>query len=63
MKRSRRGQRLIALACLGALLFSYPLLAIFNHVRIVLGAPLLYGYLFVAWATLIGLLALVAERE
>ena len=63
MKRSRRAQRLIALACLGAILFNYPLLGLFNRASVAWGAPLLYGYLFVAWAVLIGLLALVVERE
>lgn len=62
MRRSRRGQRLIALACLGALLLNYPLLSLFNSERTVLGVPLLYAYLFAAWAVLIALLALVVER-
>ena len=62
MRRSRRGQRLIALACLGGLLLNYPLLSLFNSERTVLGIPLLYAYLFAAWAVLIALLALVVER-
>ena len=62
MKRSRRSQRLIALACLGALLFNYPLLSLFNGARTIWGIPLLYAYLFAAWAVLIVLLAVVAER-
>lgn len=63
MKRNRRGQRLIALACLGALLLNYPLLSIFNSPRTVWGVPLLYAYLFIIWALLISLLAVVVERE
>jgi len=62
MKRNRRGQRLIALACLGALLLNYPLLSIFNSPRTVWGVPLLYAYLFIIWALLISLLAVVVER-
>lgn len=62
MKRNRRGQRLIALACLGALLLNYPLLSLANSPRTIGGVPLLYAYLFVVWALLIGLLAAVAER-
>lgn len=62
MRRSRRGQRLIALACLGALLLNYPLLSLFNSGRTVLGVPLLYAYLFAAWAALIALLAIIVER-
>ena len=62
MKRSRRSQRLIALACLGALLFNYPLLSLFNSARSIGGVPLLYAYLFAIWAALIALVAVVAER-
>ena len=57
-----RGQRLAALCLLGFLLFSYPLLAVFNVQGTVLGIPVLYAYFFVAWAALIGLMALVIER-
>ena len=62
MRRSRWGQRLVALACLGFLLFNYPLLGLFNSPQTIGGVPVLYAYLFVAWAALIGLLAIVAER-
>lgn len=62
MKRSRRGQRLIALACLGGLLLNYPLLSLFNTPGSLWGIPTLYAYLFVVWALLIGLLAVVVER-
>ena len=51
------GDRLIALFFLGALAFSPALLAIFGHDRLVLGVPLLFVYLFGAWACLIALLA------
>jgi hypothetical protein len=56
-----RAQRLAALCLLGLALFSYPLLAIFNVPQIVFGIPVLYAYFFLAWAALIGLMALVAE--
>ena len=62
MRRGRRNQRLIALACLGWLLFNYPLLSLFNGGGTLFGVPVLYAYLFATWAILIGLLALVAER-
>lgn len=62
MRRDRRGQRLIALAILAALLFNYPLLSIFDRPDTVAGIPFLYAYLFVAWGGLIALLALIAER-
>ena len=58
-----RSQRLAALCLLGLLLFSYPLLAVFNVEASVFGIPVLYAYFFVAWAALIALMALVVERQ
>jgi hypothetical protein len=63
MRSTLRGQRLAALFLLGVLLFNYPLLAVFNRTTEVFGIPLLYAYIFFAWALLIGLLALVVERS
>ena len=57
-----RGQRLAALCLLGLVLFSYPVLAVFNIHATVAGIPLLYVYFFVAWGALIALMALVIER-
>jgi hypothetical protein len=56
-----KGQRLIALCMLGALMFNYPLLALFNVSSVILGVPVLYAYIFTAWALLVGLMAFVAE--
>lgn len=56
-------QRLAVLFVLGCLLFNYPLLALFNRPERVGGVPLLYVYVFAAWALLIGLLALVIEKK
>ena len=61
-KSSRKGQRLIGLFLLGCLLFSYPLLAIFNVRATVFGVPLVYAYLFTAWTLLIVLVAAIMER-
>ena len=57
-----RGPRLASLFLLGVLLFNYPLLALFNVRGAVLGVPILYAYLFAAWAVLIALVAIVMER-
>ena len=62
-KPNVKGQRLVALFLLGNLLFNYPLLALFNQPKMVLGIPMLYVYVFGAWAMLIVLLALVAEKR
>ena len=60
---SLKGQRLAALFLLGVLLFNYPLLQLFARDGLVWGVPLLYCYVFCAWAALIGLMALVVERR
>jgi len=62
MDRSIRSERLVALCLLGALLFNYPLLALFNRAVLVAGIPLIYAYIFAAWALLIALIAIVARR-
>jgi hypothetical protein len=62
-KRSNvRNERLVALFLLGLLLFNYPLLTLFNVPRVVLGVPLLYLYLFVAWAAVILVAVIVVHR-
>lgn len=61
-KSSRRGQRLVGLFLLGCLLFNYPMLALFNARATVFGIPLLYAYLFGAWALLVSLVAVVMRR-
>ena len=61
-KASRKGPRLVGLFLLGCLLFNYPLLALFNVQGRVFGVPVLYAYLFAAWALLIGLAAYIVER-
>jgi hypothetical protein len=58
----RKSQRLSAICLLGFLLFNYPILALFNLPETVFGIPLLYLYIFVAWAAVVALMALVLER-
>ena len=57
-----KAPRFIALCMLGLVLFNFPVLALFNVAGTVLGVPVLYAYIFAAWALLIALMALVAER-
>jgi len=54
-------ERLVALFALGLLLFSPPLLSLFNAPSNVLGVPLLYLYLFASWITLVILVAAMAH--
>jgi len=56
-----KGPRFVALCMLGLLLFNFPFLALFNVSGDVFGVPVLYAYLFIAWAGLIALMAYVAE--
>jgi len=58
-----KGQRLVALFILGCLLFNYPLLSLFNVPVDFLGVPLLYAFIFAAWAVLIALMALAVESR
>jgi hypothetical protein len=62
-KFESKGQRFVALCALGLLLFNYPLLALFNVAGTIFGVPVLYAYIFVAWAALIALMAIVAESD
>ena len=61
-ERERKGQRLIALFIFGCLLFNYPVLSLFNLPADVFGVPVLYAYLFTAWALLVALMAIVVEK-
>ena len=63
MDDKAKESRFIALCMLGLVLFNFPVLALFNVDATVLGVPLLYAYLFGAWAFLIALMAYVAERR
>ncbi len=60
---AEQSQRLVALFALGCLLFTYPVLALFNVGDTVLGVPLLYAWLFGAWCVLIALMALAVTRS
>ena len=54
-------ERLISLFLLGLLLFNPPLLSIFDVPDTAIGIPILYIYLFAAWAVLVLLMALTIE--
>lgn len=62
MKADRRTERLVALAVAAALLFNFPLLAIFNRPAWLAGVPLGIAYLFIVWALVIVAVAWVMER-
>ena len=62
-EHERKGQRLIALFILGCLLFNYPVLSLFNVASEVFGVPVLYAYIFAAWALLVTLMALTVQER
>jgi hypothetical protein len=55
--------RLTAVAMLGFLLFVPPLLALFDRQLWIFGLPALWVYIFVAWAVVIVLAAVVIGRR
>ena len=56
-------QRLIAVFMAGCVLFNYPILALFNVPARLFGVPILYLYLFAAWALVIGAMAIIIDRS
>jgi hypothetical protein len=62
LRPKRTDERLVALFLLGVFLFTPPVLALFNSATSILGLPLLYCYLFTAWAAVIALAGLIMER-
>lgn len=60
-RHSLTGQRLVAIFLIGSLLVNYPLLSLFSVNGMLWGIPVLYLYLFMCWAVLIGLMALLIE--
>ncbi len=61
-RRGIRGQRLVCIFLLGMVLFNFPMLALFNVGATLFGIPLLFAYLFLAWAALILLMYLAIEQ-
>ncbi len=62
-RRILAGDRLIAAFLIGCVLFNYPLLSLFDRPPAVFGIPLLYAYIFAAWALVVGLMAWAVERR
>ena len=59
---ARRHDKLIGLFAFATILFDPPMLGLFSG-GTVLGWPQLYIYVFVAWAGVIALVAVVVERR
>lgn len=61
MSDSLRNARMVAVAALALLLFNFPLLTLFDVDVRLLGVPLLWVYLFVAWLAVIAVVAWVVR--
>jgi hypothetical protein len=61
-REARRRDRLVSLFALGLVLFNPPALWLFVGATL-FGWPLLFVYLFFAWAALIAMIALTVERK
>jgi hypothetical protein len=61
-QEARRRDRLVGLFALGLILFNPPTLWIFASSTL-FGWPLLFVYLFCAWAALTAMIALTVERR
>jgi predicted permease len=62
-RRILTGERLVAVFLCGCVLFNYPLLALFDRPADLFGVPLIYVYVFAAWAGLIAVMAWFIERR
>jgi hypothetical protein len=60
-KPSLRAYRIVSVFLFACLLFNYPMLALFNVGATAAGVPVLYAYLFIAWAITIVAAAIVIE--
>ena len=56
---SRKTRRLAGVFLLGWVLLNYPILSLFNRPVAWAGIPLLYAFVFFAWALIVGLVGLV----
>lgn len=58
----RQNERLIVMIIIGTIALNFPFLSLFSKVRLFLGIPVLYLYIFSAWVLFILCLALVLEK-
>lgn len=63
MKEQKKEQRLLSVSILFGLLFSFPVISIFNTPELLGGIPLLYLYIFVIWAIMIAFLFLMLNQK
>jgi len=62
MESKNQTNLLISLFILGSLLLNFPILSLFNLKGFLMGVPLLYFYIFTAWALLVVLIGLIMRK-
>ena len=62
-RRVLAGDRLVAAFLIGCVLFNYPLLSLFDRHTQIFGSPLVFAYVFFAWAAVIAVMAWAVERR
>ena len=62
MRRGLSRQRLLAVFFAAAVLFNYPFVSLFEGSGLVSGFPPVFIYLFLIWAVVILIVALIVER-
>lgn len=60
---SDKSAKLIGLAVLGFLLFTFPFLELFGKVKFIAGIPLLYAYIFLTWLIIILLVRQILSQQ
>jgi uncharacterized membrane protein len=56
---SRKTRKLVGVFILGWVLLNYPILSLFNLPATIAGIPLLYAFVFAAWAAIVVLIGLI----
>lgn len=62
-RRVLAGDRLVAAFLIGCVLFNYPLLSLFDRHTQIFGIPLVFAYVFFAWAAVIAVMAWAVEHR
>jgi hypothetical protein len=62
MDSKNKTNRLISLFIVGCLLLNFPILSLFNIKGFLMGIPLLYLYIFTAWALLVVFIGLIMRK-
>jgi predicted permease len=60
---THKDQKLLIISCLFLVLFTFPVLSIFNSESSIKGIPVLYLYIFIVWILFIIIIFRVIKKE